>query len=84
MTVKLQTNTYTAGERESHELYELGDFILVSGETLPKARIAYKAWGTLNADRSNAIVYPTWFTGEHASRLATPFWVSKLLPPCWL
>ena len=77
-TLRLQNNTYTAGERESHDMYDLGDFNLVSGETLPKARIAYKAWGTLNADKSNAIVYPTWFTGEHATCPSIPFWVTNI------
>jgi len=56
-----------AEERESHKLYELGVFKLVSGSVLPKAFIAYKTWGSLNADKSNAIVYPTWYSGKHAS-----------------
>ena len=47
------------------EIYELGALALQSGATLPDARLAYKTYGSLNADKSNAIVYPTWFTGFH-------------------
>jgi homoserine O-acetyltransferase len=46
-------------------LYQLGDVRLQKGENLPDARIAYKTHGSLNADRTNAIVFPTWFTGGH-------------------
>ena len=28
------------------------------------ARIGYRTWGTLNPDRSNAILFPTWFSGN--------------------
>jgi homoserine O-acetyltransferase len=33
--------------------------------TLRPARIAYKTYGTLNADKSHAIVYPTWYSGRY-------------------
>ncbi|KAI3335167.1 Alpha/Beta hydrolase protein [Ustulina deusta] len=42
------------------EVFDLGDFTLQSGATLPNAYIAYKTLG----DPSNpAIVYPTWYSG---------------------
>lgn len=41
----------------------LGDVRLESGETLRGCRIGYRTFGTLNADRSNAVLFPTWFTG---------------------
>ncbi|CDW98123.1 hypothetical protein [Sporisorium scitamineum] len=42
------------------KLYSLGDFELLSGETIPNAHIAFRTYG----DTSNpAIVYPTWFSG---------------------
>jgi homoserine O-acetyltransferase/O-succinyltransferase len=46
--------------------FKLGDFALDAGVTLPAAQIAYATYGTLNADRDNAIVFPTWFVGSHA------------------
>jgi homoserine O-acetyltransferase len=48
-----------------HALFELGDFALDCGVTLPDARLAYATYGTLNAARDNAIVFPTWYTGSH-------------------
>jgi homoserine O-acetyltransferase len=35
------------------------------GATLRDAKLAYKTYGTLNDDKSNAIVYPTWYSGRH-------------------
>lgn len=48
-----------------YEVYELGDVILQSGVTLPEAKLAYKTYGTLNNEKDNVIVYPTWFAGLH-------------------
>jgi homoserine O-acetyltransferase len=47
------------------EYFELGDFTLQSGATLRDARLAYKTYGNLNDDKSNVIVYPTWYSGWH-------------------
>ncbi|BEP65637.1 MULTISPECIES: alpha/beta fold hydrolase [unclassified Variovorax] len=48
-----------------HDIFELGDVALQRGATLRGAKLAYKTYGTLNADKSNAIVYPTWYSGQH-------------------
>ncbi|BBH20012.1 homoserine O-acetyltransferase [Paenibacillus baekrokdamisoli] len=48
-----------------YEIFELGDVTLQSGVMLPDAFLAYKTYGRLNADRSNAIVYPTAFGDRH-------------------
>ncbi len=48
-----------------HETFALGDVVLQSGATLRGAQLAYKTYGTLNSDRSNAIVYPSWYGGRH-------------------
>ena len=42
----------------------IGDLPLESGAILEDARIGYRIAGTLNADKSNVIVLPTWFTGS--------------------
>lgn len=49
-----------------HETYDLGDFALDCGVTLPDAKIAYATYGTLAETRDNVIVFPTWFVGTHA------------------
>ncbi|MEO8167734.1 MAG: hypothetical protein ABI623_05760, partial [bacterium] len=38
---------------------ELGNFRLDNGETIQKCRLAYRTCGQLNANRSNAILFPT-------------------------
>lgn len=48
-----------------YEIFDLGDFKLQRGATLRDAKLAYKTYGTLNADKSNVIVYPTWYSGQH-------------------
>ena len=49
----------------NHETFELGELRLQMGATLRDAKLAYKTYGELNADTSNAIVYPTWYSGRH-------------------
>ena len=48
-----------------YEIFDLGDITLQHGATLRDAKLAYKTFGELNADKSNAIVYPTWYSGRH-------------------
>lgn len=50
---------------KDYEIYSLGDVVLQSGQKLPQAFLAYKTYGTLNSTKSNVIVYPTWFAGQH-------------------
>lgn len=48
-----------------YDVFELGDVRLSSGQTLRASKLAYKTYGTLNEEKSNAIVYPTWYSGQH-------------------
>lgn len=48
-----------------YEIYDLGDFAFQSGECLRDCKLAYKTFGKLNAAKDNAIVYPTWYSGQH-------------------
>jgi homoserine O-acetyltransferase len=48
-----------------YEVFDLGDVRLQMGATLRDAKLAYKTYGTLDQDRSNVIVYPTWYSGQH-------------------
>lgn len=48
------------------EIFELGSVVLQCGLTLPRAQLAYKAYGELNATRDNAIVMPTFYGAQHA------------------
>jgi len=44
-------------------LADLGDFRLESGQVIKDCRLGYRTFGTLNRERSNAILFPTWFSG---------------------
>ncbi|MGB8013872.1 MAG: alpha/beta fold hydrolase [Terriglobales bacterium] len=41
----------------------LGDFKLTNGEVIRDCRIGYRTYGRLNAEKSNAILFPTWASG---------------------
>ncbi|MFN0069970.1 MAG: alpha/beta fold hydrolase [Chloroflexota bacterium] len=45
------------------EIFELGDFPLSTGHTLPGAQLSYKTQGTLNAAKDNAILFPHFLGG---------------------
>ena len=46
------------------QMAAIGELPLVSGETLRDVQLGYRTAGTLNADKSNVIVFPTWFSGS--------------------
>jgi homoserine O-acetyltransferase len=48
-----------------YQVFELGDVRLQEGTTLRSAKLAYQTYGELNNDKSNAVVYPTWYSGQH-------------------
>lgn len=60
-------NYYSAAHHGVHEYFELGDFALIGGVTLPNARLAYKTQGTLNEAKDNAILFPHMWSGTSAS-----------------
>lgn len=45
-------------------LAELGDCPLENGAVIVDCRLAYRTVGTLNAERSNVIIFPSWYTGS--------------------
>ena len=47
-------------------LFLLPNFRLQGGLTLPQGRLAYRTYGVLNRDASNAILYPTSYGAQHA------------------
>lgn len=46
---------------------DLGVCNLSSGQQISGCRLGYRTWGRLNADRSNAVLFPTWFSGNSES-----------------
>ena len=45
------------------QLASIGNLNLSSGDTLLDAKVGYRTAGTLNEDKSNVIIFLTWFTG---------------------
>jgi homoserine O-acetyltransferase/O-succinyltransferase len=48
----------------AQQFAELGDLNLQGGRVIHDFRIGYRTLGKLNADRSNAILWPTWLGGR--------------------
>lgn len=59
----------TAAGDGALRIAELGTCTLESGARIERCRIGYRTFGRLSADRSNVVVFPTWFTGTTASLL---------------
>ena len=53
-----------------YEIFDLGNLPLQSGATLREAKLAYQTYGRLNAAKDNAIVFPTFFGGQHYQNAA--------------
>src|SRR5262245_49115039 len=46
---------------------DLGEFALESGSLLHDCRIGYRTFGSLNPQKSNAVLFPSWNTGTSQS-----------------
>jgi homoserine O-acetyltransferase len=53
----------------SQKFADLSTCALVSGQRIDACRIGYRTFGTLDATRSNAVLFPTWFSGTTKSLL---------------
>jgi homoserine O-acetyltransferase len=63
-----------------YQIFDAGDVVLQSGLTYRGARLAYKTHGSLNADKSNVIVYPTSYSAQHGD-LEWLIGADKILDP---
>ena len=61
----LQNDFYTPEGQGAFELISIGRFELEEGGVIEDLQLAVATYGTLNADKSNAICIPTWFSGTH-------------------
>jgi homoserine O-acetyltransferase len=66
------------GQDGAQRFASLGDFRLENGDIIRDCRVGYRTFGALNAARSNAILFPTWFTGT-SEDLAGNFGPGKLV-----
>src|SRR3954463_9982292 len=49
----------------AHHEFVIDNFKTESGVTLPKARVVYGTYGTLNAARDNAVLLPSHYMANH-------------------
>lgn len=68
----------TAFAQSGLKFAELGDFKLESGEYIRDCKLGYRTFGKLNADKSNAVLFPTWFSGT-SEQLAGNFGKDKMV-----
>jgi homoserine O-acetyltransferase len=45
------------------KIAEIGNFKLTNGDTIYNCKIGYRIFGEMNKDKSNIILFPTWFGG---------------------
>ena len=48
-----------------YKIFNAGDVELQRGATLRDCKLAYKTYGRLNKSKSNVIIQPTWYSGQH-------------------
>lgn len=53
------------GRHPEHQTFNLGEFQLESGVVVKDFYLSFVTYGTLNAKKSNAILIPSYWTGDH-------------------
>src|SRR3989344_3212545 len=56
-------NYYSQEHHGPFELINIGALQLEEGSCIPECQLAVAVHGTLNADKTNAILVPTWYSG---------------------
>ena len=62
-------NAQATPEEGAQQFAELGDLKLQSGDVIQDFRLGYRTLGKLNAQKSNAILWPSWLGGKSADLL---------------
>lgn len=74
----LVTITSLAFAQSEQKFAELGEFKLESRDYIHECKLGYRTFGTLNAQKSNAVLFPTWFGGT-SEQLAGNFGKGKMV-----
>lgn len=77
LTLLILTASLAAAQNEQ-KFAELGAFKLENGEVIQDCKLGYRTFGKLNADKSNAVLFPTWFGGK-SDQLAGNFGKDKMV-----
>jgi len=54
---------YSQDVHGPYSVFNLGNFILESGDCIRDAKLAYSTFGSLSPEKDNAILFPTWYSG---------------------
>src|SRR5262245_50108447 len=69
-------NPYYSREVQGpYELADIGDLQLEEGGTIRGCKLGYVTFGKLDADKRNAILVPTWYSGTH--QVMSQVYISK-------
>lgn len=52
---------------------EIGDFLLESGNVIKDCRLGYRTFGKINGEKSNIVLFPTWFMGTSEELFSMDF-----------
>jgi homoserine O-acetyltransferase len=69
-----------AQENGIQQYANLGNCKLESGQEISNCKLGYRTWGKLNPAGTNAVLFPTWFTGT-TEQLASNIGEGKLVDP---
>ena len=58
---------FTFNSYSQVKIAEIGDFTLENSQVIKDCKIGYMTFGKLNPDKSNAILFPTWYGGNSES-----------------
>jgi len=58
-----ETSATILSKNSELKVAQLGHFRTSNGEVIKDLKMTYRTIGTLNADKSNVVLWPTWFTG---------------------
>jgi homoserine O-acetyltransferase len=64
-TLFIFTSSLLLFAHDDHDIFDLGNFKLESGEILPNAKLSYVTHGKLNKNRDNLILVPSAYLGDH-------------------
>jgi homoserine O-acetyltransferase len=67
VVASLSTPAQTSVGNGQQEYADLRTCKLAGGGEIASCRLGYRTWGMLNAERSNAVLIPTWFSGTSSS-----------------
>jgi homoserine O-acetyltransferase len=72
---------YSAAAHGDFQLADIGDLPLEEGATLRGCQLAYQTLGTLNAAKDNAVLIPTWYSGNHSVMRDTYVGAGRAIDP---